>query len=276
MALKRKIKKLEELSPKLLRSATIVLCSEESVRCRYLPLFKKMAKKTSRLFIAMPSEELKEGSRGWAKAQILTSIDGVDRVIACSRDELRRLLKGEFGRVEQIGEISVGEEKGFFPKKIPIEKIKVSQTTNSVDWKFMKQALRLVSKGECWWRSTACVFVRDKQIVAKGFSVNPYKTGCKEISIDSEKIIKDLEEQIHFCNAIHAEAVAIARAARKGIPLKGTILYVTVCPCEECAKILIETGVKKVVFSGEYYDRTGLVLLKKYGIKVLKIKNVGS
>jgi len=71
---------------------------------------------------------------------------------------------------------------------------------------------------------------------------------------------------------IHAEANAILFAAKEGIPLKGTTLYVTLSPCSECSKMIIQSGIKRVVYIEEYRETSGLELMKKCGIKVEQFK----
>jgi len=69
-------------------------------------------------------------------------------------------------------------------------------------------------------------------------------------------------------NATHAEANALAFAARHGIPTDGGTLYVTVSPCDVCARLLIAAGIVRVVYAEQYRDTTGLELLRKAGVTV--------
>lgn len=71
---------------------------------------------------------------------------------------------------------------------------------------------------------------------------------------------------------IHAEANAILFAAKEGISLKDTTLYVTMSPCPECSKMIIQSGIKRVVYLEEYRDTYGLELMKQCGIKVEQFK----
>ena len=70
-------------------------------------------------------------------------------------------------------------------------------------------------------------------------------------------------------NVIHAEANAVAFAARQGISTEGATLYVTVSPCQVCAQLLIAAGIVEVVFQEMYRDRTGIELLQEAGLIVL-------
>ena len=269
----KKIRKFRSISPEKLISAKIALCSEESIRCRHLSVFRDLAKKSLGLFIAMPANELKKGFRGLAKAQILVSIKGVVAVLACSHRDLKRLASGEFGQAEVIGDIYLRNHRVISASRPLTQEIKVFQTNLAVDRQFMEQARQLESESNCWWRPTACVFVKDNKIVIGAVSFNPRQTNCHSLSIKSSDIQLAPSERISFCNAIHAEVAGIARAAKKGILLEGSCLYVTCCPCEECAKVVAQSGIVRVVFDSEYYDRTGLGLLKENGLEVVKIRN---
>ena len=74
---------------------------------------------------------------------------------------------------------------------------------------------------------------------------------------------------VHNCRGLHAEQNAIIQAAKFGISIDGATLYTTHCPCITCAKMIINAGIKKVVYGKEYADKRGLELLKEAGIKVV-------
>lgn len=260
---------LHQLPPEKLRSARIVLLGEEVVRCRNLPQLVELVDKQGTI-IAMAKQELAAGSRGRAKAEILASMKGVEEVFACSREELERLVNGEFGPVKQLGSIILSREK-LLPLERMLEEVELVRTSRTVDHQFMSEAEKLVSQSTCWWRPTACVFALNEKIIMTGVSLNPWHTNCQELSIRPEDISLAPGEQISFCDAIHAEKVGIARAAKEGVSLEGSYLYVTTCPCEECSKAIIQAGVSRVVFGSEYYNRIGLQLLKKEKIEVAKI-----
>jgi dCMP deaminase len=80
------------------------------------------------------------------------------------------------------------------------------------------------------------------------------------------------ENTITNSNVIHAEANAILFCARNGIPTKNCTLYVTMSPCIECTKMIIQAGIKRVVYKEDYRNSDGIELLKNTGIEVIKIK----
>jgi len=69
---------------------------------------------------------------------------------------------------------------------------------------------------------------------------------------------------------MHAEQNAIAKAARKGIPLEGSTFYITLSPCPDCCKLMVASGVKRVVYADEYSDLSGLDFLRSNGVEVTK------
>lgn len=268
-----RIRPFQQLSPEKLRSAQIVLVGEEVVRCRNLPQLNRIIKEGQGTIIVMTEQELVEGSRGRAKAQILASMKRVGAVVACSEQELEQLMTGEFGPVKQFGEIVLSKKKLLAPAEVFVEEVEVKQTSNPVDRQFMSEAQKLVSESTCWWRPTACVFVLNKEVIMTGVSLNSWQTNCQELSIQPADISPALKERISFCNAIHAEKIGITRAAKEGISLEGAHLYTATCPCEECSKAIVQAGISRVVFSSEYHERMGLQLLEKEKIEVAKIKN---
>lgn len=70
---------------------------------------------------------------------------------------------------------------------------------------------------------------------------------------------------------MHAEANAITKVAKSGNSSKGATMYITLSPCLECAKLIIQAGIKRVVYAEEYRIKDGIELLKKAGIEVTQI-----
>ena len=95
---------------------------------------------------------------------------------------------------------------------------------------------------------------------------------------DNYRIVGDFEvkEELKTIHSIviHAEINAISFAARYGIPLEGTTMYITMSPCSECAKAIIQAGIKEVVYYNEYKDTNGISFLKENGIKIRQYKGV--
>ena len=136
--------------------------------------------------------------------------------------------------------------------------------------KFMDEALEEAEKSKCWWRQVGAVAVKDDEIIFRGFNKmlptedECYKIGCIRDSIEPGK---DPE----ICSVTHAEASIISLAARDGVSLKNTILYVTHFPCPACAKLVALAGFKKVVYSRGSSIFDGERVMASRGVGIVKI-----
>ena len=105
-----------------------------------------------------------------------------------------------------------------------------------------------------------------------GFSQNdicPKCGGVGNILIEKDECEND--DNITINSVIHAEANAILFCAKNGISTEGTTLYVTMSPCYECSKMIVQSGIKRVVYSYEYRDTTSIDFLKECDIDVVKL-----
>lgn len=120
-------------------------------------------------------------------------------------------------------------------------------------------------RSTCKRGKVGCVITRDNRIISTGYVGAPAGLphcieGECEIGPDGGCIATS-----------HAEAGAIAFAARKGIATEGSTLYTTLSPCLSCAKDIINAGIKRVVYLREYRDLSGLTLLMRAGVSVLRL-----
>lgn len=249
-----------------LTSSQVVICPSENIRCRFLDQFRELAA-SGDVVLAMPDWELGEGTSGRAKAKIVETIGNIE-VVSCTGEELNRLAQKQ-GKSRIIGSVPTGV---VFQSETSQTAINVGETADSIDRSMVEEAQRLVPESTCWWRPTACILTDGQTIVIEAVSTNQWRTNCLELSLPKGEIKLNPGEAINFCDAVHAEKLAIAQAAKAGLSLEGTTLYATTCPCLECAQAVVESGVKRVVFDSEYYSKDGLLLLEKHGIEVLKIK----
>ncbi len=124
-------------------------------------------------------------------------------------------------------------------------------------------------RSTCLRRKVGCVFVRDNAILATGYNGAPKGVEhCETAGCVRDQLAVPSGERHELCRAVHAEQNAICQAARNGVSLKGSTVYVTVSPCIICAKMLINVGVRKIYYSGRYSDRKGLALLEESGIEL--------
>lgn len=147
------------------------------------------------------------------------------------------------------------------------------------DQTFLTIAAQLSELGTCDRNCVGAVIVLDGRCVSWGFNgAPPGQPHCdenghgwggamvdKSLVSESPLLLGALE--VHGCrNATHAEANALAFAARHGIPTDRATLYVTVSPCDTCARLLIAAGISRVVFDRAYRDNSGLLLLIGAGV----------
>ena len=127
---------------------------------------------------------------------------------------------------------------------------------------------RYLEMAEIWARNSYCkrrqvgaILVKDRMIISDGYNGTP--SGFENVCEDDEGHTKPY--------VLHAEANAITKIARSNNSSSGATMYVTASPCIECAKLIIQAGIKRVVYKDEYRLTDGVDLLRKAGIKVEKI-----
>ena len=133
------------------------------------------------------------------------------------------------------------------------------------DWDhYFMEIARVVSKrSTCLRRSVGAVIVKNKQIVATGYNGTPSGlehcavTGClrEQLKVPSGKMHE-------LCRGIHAEQNAVVQAAFHGVSVNGGTLYCTHQPCVVCTKILINAGIKRIVYANTYPDKLAEEMLK--------------
>ena len=133
----------------------------------------------------------------------------------------------------------------------------------------MRIAGMVAKRSTCLRRSVGAVLVKDKRILATGYNGAPAglrhceETGClrKDASIPSG-------ERHELCRGLHAEQNAIIQAAYHGITICGSTLYCTNKPCVICSKMLINAGIKEIIFEAGYDDPLADQMLTEAGVKV--------
>ncbi len=129
----------------------------------------------------------------------------------------------------------------------------------SWDEYFMQVAFVVATRATCPRRSVGAVIVLDKRILATGYNGAPRGLAhCTEVGCH---IVAG-----HCIRALHAEQNAILQAAMNGVSTRGATVYVTCQPCNHCAKMIINAGIERVVFQGDYPDEFALELFAEAGI----------
>ena len=129
------------------------------------------------------------------------------------------------------------------------------------DNSYIQMAAVWAKNSYCKRRQVGALLVKDRMIISDGYNGTP--SGFENICEDENGVTKPY--------VLHAEANAITKVAKSGNNSKGATLYVTASPCLECAKLIIQSGISRVVYRDEYRLTDGVDLLRKAGIEVDKI-----
>ncbi len=130
-----------------------------------------------------------------------------------------------------------------------------------LDYRYLRMASIWSENSYCVRRKVGALIVKDKMIISDGFNGTP--SGFPNIC--------ESEEGVTFPYVLHAEANAITKVARSNNSSEGSTLYVTASPCMECSKLIIQAGIKRVVFSELYRITDGLDLLKAAGVETVHL-----
>ncbi len=140
----------------------------------------------------------------------------------------------------------------------------------SWDEYFLKIALLVSERSTCLRRKVGAVAVKDKRILATGYNGAPSGIKhCLEVGCLREKLQVPSGERHELCRGLHAEQNVIIQAALHGISLNGCDLYCTHQPCLICTKMLINCGVKRILFLEGYPDQLSLAMLQEAGIEII-------
>ena len=131
-----------------------------------------------------------------------------------------------------------------------------------LDRLYMRMARIWAENSYCKRRQVGALLVKDQMIISDGFNGTPsgFENNCED------------EDNVSKPYVLHAEANAITKVARSSNSSQGATLYVTASPCIECAKLIIQAGIKRVVYGENYRIMDGLNLLKRAGIDVVFVE----
>jgi dCMP deaminase len=131
---------------------------------------------------------------------------------------------------------------------------------------------QLVSKrSTCLRRQVGAILVKDKKILATGYNGAPSRLEhCLDIGCLRERLKIPSGERHELCRGLHAEQNAIIQAAYHGVGIRGAILYSTNHPCIICSKMIINSGIERIVYEDGYADELAQKMLKESGVHVEK------
>ena len=126
-----------------------------------------------------------------------------------------------------------------------------------LDLRYLRMARIWAENSYCKRRQVGALVVKDKMIISDGYNGTPsgFENVCEENNVTKPDVL-------------HAEANAITKLARSSNNSEGSTLYVTASPCIECSKLIIQSGIKRVVYAEKYRLTDGIDLLERAGVKV--------
>ncbi|MCJ7822732.1 MAG: cytidine/deoxycytidylate deaminase family protein [Armatimonadetes bacterium] len=126
-------------------------------------------------------------------------------------------------------------------------------------------------RSTCLRRHVGALLVRDKRILATGYNGAPSNLlHCEQAGCLRDAMGIPSGERQELCRALHAEQNAIIQAALHGVDTRDSALYCTTQPCVTCAKMLINAGVTRVVYRGDYSDTMAVDMLTEAGVELLR------
>ena len=128
------------------------------------------------------------------------------------------------------------------------------------DLRYMRMARTWAENSYCVRRKVGALLVKDQMIISDGYNGTPsgFPNQCED------------ENDVSYPYVLHAEANALTKVARSNNSSNGATLYVTASPCLECSKLIIQSGIRRVVYGETYRLTDGIDLLRRAGIEVVK------
>ena len=133
---------------------------------------------------------------------------------------------------------------------------------HQLDMRYLRMARIWAENSYCVRRKVGALIVKDKMIISDGYNGTP--AGFENICEDETGKTKSY--------VLHAEANAITKVAKSANNCDGSTLYITAAPCIECSKLIIQAGIRRVVYSDDYRSEEGLDLLRRVGIECVQIE----
>jgi dCMP deaminase len=140
----------------------------------------------------------------------------------------------------------------------------VEEKQQKIDLRYLQMARIWASNSYCKRKQVGALLVKDKMIISDGYNGTP--SGFENKCEDENNITKPY--------VLHAEANAITKVAKSNNSSEGSTLYITTSPCIECAKLIIQAGISRVVFSEKYRITEGLDLLERAGVELVHLAEI--
>ncbi|MCF6364833.1 MAG: dCMP deaminase family protein [Bacteroidales bacterium] len=133
---------------------------------------------------------------------------------------------------------------------------------HKLDERYLRMAHIWAENSYCKRRKVGAVIVKDKMIISDGYNGTPagFENICEEENNTTKPYV------------LHAEANAITKVAKSHNSSEGSTLYVTTSPCMECSKLIIQAGIKRVIFDEKYRITDGLDILERAGVELINLE----
>jgi dCMP deaminase len=142
----------------------------------------------------------------------------------------------------------------------------------SWDEYFIKAAFLVSERSTCLRRHVGAVLIKEKQILATGYNGAPMGIEhCDKIGCLRAKLNVPSGQRHEICRGLHAEQNVLLQAAKHGVSVRGSSIYITNAPCSICAKMIINAGITEVIIADSYPDEMAEKFLKEAKVKLRKI-----
>jgi len=142
----------------------------------------------------------------------------------------------------------------------------------SWDSYFMQLAFVVAGRSTCLRRQVGAVMVKDKQILSTGYNGSPSGLlHCDEVGCLRQSLGVPSGERHEICRAVHAEQNALVQAAKHGVAIAGADLYTTLQPCVQCTKMMINAGIRRVVYTHSYPDQLAVDMATEAGLELVQL-----
>lgn len=138
---------------------------------------------------------------------------------------------------------------------------------SELDKVYMDQALLYSKLSKAVRAKVGCTLVTSNGVTVSSYNGTPagYDNKCEGIDMDTGELYT-------LNSVVHSEMNTIAKCAREGVSTLGAKIYISLAPCARCAAVLVQAGIKEVIYSEDYRDTEGLSILSKSGVKVRQFK----
>lgn len=132
---------------------------------------------------------------------------------------------------------------------------------NKFDIAYLKMALEWAKLSYCERKQVGALIVKDRMIISDGYNGTPsgFENNCEDENGNTHWYV------------LHAEANAILKLASSTQSAKGATLYLTLSPCKECSKLVLQSGISRLVYIHDYKDNDGISFLENHGIEIVRI-----